>query len=794
MSTISNARAPSGFGPSESNAASKSSETNSRKEANSSTGDGHNKTPHDSAERTEKSSAQATGTSPKMEGKGQPHISESTKQGIDALISKFDSFLQLREQTPSLSGRIPLGSPATGRPGAKGELKYVTHPLVLNARAALMSPEGRQKKPDVANEDEQRGTKLEEILFRRRPSLRTPAGSPSGGAMGNEKERISLQHSVEILGNVARNVTSNSQAPRTSVTANSAAFNRALAEREDSKMQNGSFEKPITEDKNIEPPSKIGTVIPSGKSSGKPTAANFQIPPFNHSRKNSRNPQNGSPESVSSNGSLSGRDEKFGNSKPSYPHSSPVTVDRLEIPPYKSKSGSPSNNSRARSHVDASALLTKANSPCSGNQTAASQLVPAQIPTYQSKRGNRVLIADVNNPNNAAKTRSPTAKASNTGTTVNDAEPRNVTSKNGYRTGFCITVPDIPPFKPKTQGPQQPVVHAVNRTNGSEMEQKVVPAPSPSTNKYATAKIPVPESLANGTQTTRHLTPQKTAPLLSPSGSSQKPRSGNSSPVAGGPSSNKQPSMSAKPPVLPTSSGSSSKSKIDLGLPPKPTSPHCIKTPEVSMASKNAQSPSPPKTTRPKEDKSKPIDPKKLRLQNTWTLSYDSRTGSKPIYGNKEKYESNLQTVCVFDNVADFCGVCNNVPKPSQMEINSNYHLFKNGIKPMWEDPANSKGGSWTMLFGRQSNPEFINKCWTSLQCAAVGEMLDPDDDICGVVLNRRGRGDRMSVWVREVKDKQRNEEIRKCLDDLLNLTSERVTVEFTLHEDFRGSGILYGK
>lgn len=79
----------------------------------------------------------------------------------------------------------------------------------------------------------------------------------------------------------------------------------------------------------------------------------------------------------------------------------------------------------------------------------------------------------------------------------------------------------------------------------------------------------------------------------------------------------------------------------------------------------------------------------------------------------------------------------------------------------MWEDPANSKGGSWTMLFGRQSNPEFINKCWTSLQCAAVGEMLDPDDDICGVVLNRRGRGDRMSVWVREVKDKQRNEEIR---------------------------------
>lgn len=26
-------------------------------------------------------------------------------------------------------------------------------------------------------------------------------------------------------------------------------------------------------------------------------------------------------------------------------------------------------------------------------------------------------------------------------------------------------------------------------------------------------------------------------------------------------------------------------------------------------------------------------------------------------------------------------------------------HLFKKGIKPMWEDPANKKGGKWVYYF-----------------------------------------------------------------------------------------------
>ena len=33
----------------------------------------------------------------------------------------------------------------------------------------------------------------------------------------------------------------------------------------------------------------------------------------------------------------------------------------------------------------------------------------------------------------------------------------------------------------------------------------------------------------------------------------------------------------------------------------------------------------------------------------------------------------------------------NNIVPPSHIAVNSNYYLFKKGIKPAWEDPANAQ-------------------------------------------------------------------------------------------------------
>ena len=54
---------------------------------------------------------------------------------------------------------------------------------------------------------------------------------------------------------------------------------------------------------------------------------------------------------------------------------------------------------------------------------------------------------------------------------------------------------------------------------------------------------------------------------------------------------------------------------------------------------------------------------------------------------------------------------CSIVP-PSHIAVNSNYYLFKDGIKPAWEDAANTNGGKWAIQLPRDKNRDTIDKFW----------------------------------------------------------------------------------
>lgn len=49
-----------------------------------------------------------------------------------------------------------------------------------------------------------------------------------------------------------------------------------------------------------------------------------------------------------------------------------------------------------------------------------------------------------------------------------------------------------------------------------------------------------------------------------------------------------------------------------------------------------------------------------------------------------------LDIFLLFYQVELFARYFNWIEKPHRMENSANYHLFKDGIKPMWEDPANA--------------------------------------------------------------------------------------------------------
>ncbi len=61
----------------------------------------------------------------------------------------------------------------------------------------------------------------------------------------------------------------------------------------------------------------------------------------------------------------------------------------------------------------------------------------------------------------------------------------------------------------------------------------------------------------------------------------------------------------------------------------------------------------------------------------------------------------------------------NNIKPPSWLGPNTDFHLFKEGVEPKWEDPTCEHGGKWTVLIPRSPNNKqtldtyWLNAVWT---------------------------------------------------------------------------------
>ncbi|KAI8578979.1 hypothetical protein K450DRAFT_244405 [Umbelopsis ramanniana AG] len=81
---------------------------------------------------------------------------------------------------------------------------------------------------------------------------------------------------------------------------------------------------------------------------------------------------------------------------------------------------------------------------------------------------------------------------------------------------------------------------------------------------------------------------------------------------------------------------------------------------------------------------------------------------------------------------------------PSQMMPNQNLYFFRQGVEPMWEDPINAKGGRMTLSPTKMA----LDEIWEVVLAAFVGGTCH--NSVVGVVMSRRGRGDRIEIWMDE--------------------------------------------
>uniref|UniRef100_A0A3Q1GYK8 Eukaryotic translation initiation factor 4E type 2-like n=1 Tax=Acanthochromis polyacanthus TaxID=80966 RepID=A0A3Q1GYK8_9TELE len=72
--------------------------------------------------------------------------------------------------------------------------------------------------------------------------------------------------------------------------------------------------------------------------------------------------------------------------------------------------------------------------------------------------------------------------------------------------------------------------------------------------------------------------------------------------------------------------------------------------------------------------------------------------------------------------------------RPGDLSGHSDFHLFKEGIKPMWEDESNRSGGKWIIRLRKGLASRF----WENIILAMLGEQFMVGEEICGAVVSIR--------------------------------------------------------
>ena len=125
-----------------------------------------------------------------------------------------------------------------------------------------------------------------------------------------------------------------------------------------------------------------------------------------------------------------------------------------------------------------------------------------------------------------------------------------------------------------------------------------------------------------------------------------------------------------------------------------------------------------------------------------------------------DNYEARLEHLAVIDDVRKFWNVFNNFTIHS-LALRDSIHLFHKGVRPIWEDPRNTRGGSWTFRVPKDKAEDF----WREICMMAIGEQLQNAvydekkrvfrDDICGVSLGVRFNSMLVQIWNRDGEHQQ---------------------------------------
>ncbi|XP_022697927.1 eukaryotic translation initiation factor 4E type 2-like isoform X1 [Varroa jacobsoni] len=171
------------------------------------------------------------------------------------------------------------------------------------------------------------------------------------------------------------------------------------------------------------------------------------------------------------------------------------------------------------------------------------------------------------------------------------------------------------------------------------------------------------------------------------------------------------------------------------------------------------------------------VGPEEHPLEHGYSMWFSRRTGFKQA-GTMPKFEDSLKLLATFRSVEKFWKCYTHLRFPNELTGHADYHLFKYGVKPMWEDPANRDGGKWIVRLRKG----VASRVWENVLLAILGEQFLVGDEICGAVMSvRYNQEDIISVWNRTASDKGVRLKIMETLRRVANLPMTH-TLEYKAH------------
>jgi len=162
------------------------------------------------------------------------------------------------------------------------------------------------------------------------------------------------------------------------------------------------------------------------------------------------------------------------------------------------------------------------------------------------------------------------------------------------------------------------------------------------------------------------------------------------------------------------------------------------------------------------------------KLENKFSFLYriddNSQNQSQKQVMEKEKYESQVKKIAEFDTIEEFWGIFQHLRKPDSCRPGIEYFMFKEPIKPMWEDENNKNGGRFSIKLKHG----YTTIIWEEMIFALIGGILPKEmkDEINGIVVTSRKEFNTLQIWFKNY-DEKITEDLEQCIRDLLVIPQE---------------------